>query len=144
MLTLWNQFDDLFADDGLKARRPAVRKFMPAVDIEETKDGYLLTADVPGLGADEIDITVEDGVLALKGERKMERRDEKDGYRRYERSFGSFQRSFVLPKGVELDRVDARVENGQLLVKIPKPVASLPRKVSVKAVEGPAVVAQAT
>jgi len=133
MLTLWNQFDDLFSDELFKGRRAMTRSFWPAVDIEEVKEGYLLTADVPGMNPEEIDITVEDGVLSLKGERKSERKTEREGYRRYERSFGSFQRSFVLPKGVNADAVDAKVEHGQLIVHIPKPVTALPKKVTVKA-----------
>lgn len=133
MLTLWNQFDDLFADDLWKNRRTAPRSFVPAVDIEEAKDGYTLTADVPGMKPEEIDITVEDGVLTLRGERKTETKKEEEGYRRIERHFGSFQRSFVLPKGVDVDKVEASVEHGQLVVRVPKPVAELPRKVAVKA-----------
>ncbi len=134
MLTLWNQFDDLFSDDLLKGRRMA-RGYWPAVDIEEGKDGYTLTADVPGMSPEDLDITVEDGVLSLKGERTHQQKDEQEGYKRYERSFGSFQRSFALPKGVNADAVEAQVENGQLTVHIPKPVSALPRKVSVKARE---------
>lgn len=133
MLTLWNQFDDLFADELFKGRRSPARTFVPAVDIEETSDGYLLTADVPGVPAESIDITVEDGVLTLKGHRQAEQREEKEGYRRIERSFGSFQRSFVLPKGVNVEGVKAQVEHGQLRVRVPKPVAALPKKVTVTA-----------
>jgi HSP20 family protein len=130
MLTLWNQFDDLFADEFRGARR-GPRAFVPAVDVEETAQGYRLTADVPGVAAEDIDITVQDGVLTLKGQRKSEQREQKDGYRRLERSFGSFQRSFVLPKGVNADGVTAQVEHGQLIVDVPKPVAALPKKVQV-------------
>jgi HSP20 family protein len=134
MLTLWNQFDDLFSDDFFKARRASTyRATWPAVDIEETKEGYVLTADVPGLSADQLDINVDDGVLTLKGERKTERKDEGDGYRRYERTFGSFHRSFVLPKGVDPSAVEAQVNNGQLTVRVPKPVQAMPRRVAVKA-----------
>lgn len=133
MLTLWNQFDDLFSDDFFKARRSTpYRAAWPAVDIEETKDGYVLTADVPGLSPDQLDINVDDGVLTLKGERKTERRDEGDGYRRYERTFGSFHRSFVLPKGVDPGAVEAQVQHGQLTVRVPKP-AQVSRRVAVKA-----------
>lgn len=135
MLTLWNQFDDLFADE-LRGRQKAARTFVPAVDIEETQDGYLLTADVPGVSPEDIDITVENGVLTVKGERHAERREDKEGYRRLERSFGSFQRSFVLPKGVNAEGVQANVENGQLKLRVPKPVASLPRKISISATGG--------
>ncbi|HSC88822.1 MAG TPA: Hsp20/alpha crystallin family protein [Polyangiaceae bacterium] len=130
MLTLWNQFDDLFANEVRGVRR-APRGFDPAVDIEETSDGYLLTADVPGVKPEDVDVTVQDGVLTVKGERKSEKREEAEGYRRLERSFGSFQRAFVLPKGVNADGVTAEIEHGQLRVRVPKPVAALPKKVTV-------------
>ena len=136
MLTLWNQFDDLFADEFRGARR-AQRSFVPAVDVEETSQGYLLTADIPGVAAEDVDITVQDGVLTVKGERKTEQREQKEGYRRVERTFGAFQRSFVLPKGVNADGVSASVEHGQLRVTVPKPVAALPRKVSVQSSRAP-------
>lgn len=133
MLTLWNQFDDLFNDESLRARRSLARSFTPLVDIEEQKDAYVLTADVPGIKPEEIEITVEDGVLTVKGERRAESRQEKDGYRRYERSFGAFRRSFVLPKGVRGERVEASVDSGQLVVRVPKPEAATPTKVTVRA-----------
>lgn len=135
MLTLWNQFDDLFANDD-RFRWPArslERSFLPAVDIRESKDAYLLTADVPGLTADQLDISVKDGVLTLKGERSSEKRTSEAGYHRVERTLGTFQRSFVLPKGVSSDRIDATVDHGVLTVAIPKPVAATPQKIQVRA-----------
>lgn len=132
MLALWNQMDDLLNDDLFRNRRTTAT-FAPAVDIVETKSGYRLTADVPGLSAEEIDITVESGTLVISGERKMEQTEQKDGYRRIERSFGQFRRTFALPKGVDLDGIQATVENGQLILDVPKPVAELPRKVRIAA-----------
>lgn len=131
MLALWNQFDDLFHDDPSRARR-LQRSFLPAVDIEETKDGYLLTADLPGLTAEDVNITVENGVLTVAGERKAAHEETKDGYRRIERSYGKFRRTFTLPKGVDVNAVSAVTEHGQLKVTIPKPVAEIPRKIEVK------------
>ncbi len=129
MLALWNQFDDLFGDE-FRPRR-AMKKFVPAVDIEERKTDYRLTADLPGLTADDVNVTIENGVLIVSGERKDETVEEKDGYRRVERSFGSFRRSFTLPKGVSADSVSAHTENGQLEVLIPKPAEETPRKIKV-------------
>lgn len=132
MLTLWNQFDDLFNDNFVRGRTVQTRSFVPAVDIHETKEGYDLVADVPGLAPENIDVTVEDGVLKVRGERKAEREEAKEGYRRLERSFGSFERSFVLPKGVTPESVVASVEHGQLKVRIPKPAAQTPKKIAVR------------
>jgi len=133
MLALWNQFDDLLHDDFFRARRQMAQPtFAPPVDIVETDKGFELSADLPGLTADDVDITIEDGVLSISGERKNEITEEKKGYRRVERTFGSFKRSFTLPKGVSVDEVTARVEHGQLKVSVPKPVSELPRKVKVE------------
>lgn len=132
MLTLWNQFDDLFNDQFFRSRLAQPRSFVPAVDIRETKEGYDLVADVPGLTAENIDVTVEDGVLKLKGERLEESESEKDGYRRVERTFGAFERSFVLPKGVNPESVVANVDHGQLRVHIPKPAEQTPKKIPVR------------
>jgi HSP20 family protein len=132
MLSLWNQFDDLFTDSALRNRSSGPRPFVPAVDITETKEGYDLVADVPGVSPDKIEVTVEDGLLKVRGERRDEREEKREGYRRIERSFGSFERSFVLPKGVNSDQVSAGVEHGQLRVHIPKPAQLAPRKVEVK------------
>lgn len=131
MLALWNQFDDLFGDE-VRARRSG-RSFVPAVDVEERKSDYRLTADLPGLTADDVEVTIENGVLTVSGERKDEKVEEKDGYRRVERSFGTFRRSFTLPKGVAADAITAHTENGQLEVIIPKPTEETPRKIKVAA-----------
>lgn len=134
MLTLWNQFDDLFGNEDLWKwpARTAERRFLPAVDIRETKDAYVLAADVPGVPAESIDISVKDGVLTLTGERKVEARTTEGGYHRVERSAGKFQRSFGLPKGVKADAIEAKVEHGVLTVSIPKPVAAVPHRVEIK------------
>ncbi len=132
MLTLWNQFDDLFNDARWPARAAAPRTYVPAVDIQETKEGYVLTADVPGMSPEDVDISVEDGVLTFKGERSSEQRTNEAGYHRVERTMGSFQRSFSLPKGVNTEGIEAHVENGQLVIQVPKPVAALPKKIEVK------------
>lgn len=132
MLTLWNQFDDLFNDHFVRTRPSQARAFVPAVDIRESKEGYDLVADVPGLTADNIDVTVEDGVLKVRGERREESDTEREGYRRIERTFGSFERSFVLPKGVTAENVIANVHHGQLRVHIPKPAAQTPKKIVVQ------------
>ncbi len=131
MLALWNQFDDLFGDE-FRPRR-MMKSFTPAVDIEERKSDYRLTVDLPGLTADDVDVTIENGVLTVSGERKNETVDEKEGYRRVERSFGSFRRSFTLPQGISPDAVQAHTENGQLEVLIPKPVTETPKKIKVEA-----------
>jgi HSP20 family protein len=134
MLALWNQFDDLLHDDLFRGRRQLAQgpSFAPPVDVVETKNGFELTADLPGLTANDVDISIEDGVLSVSGERKDERVEEKGGYRRIERNFGSFKRSFALPKGIAAEQVSASFEHGQLKVFVPKPVSEVPRRVKVQ------------
>ena len=131
MLTVWNAFNDLFNDDVWGRPLPARRSFAPSVDIGEDDKSYLITADVPGMKPEDLDIQVENNVLTLRGERKYENKSERQGYHRVERHYGSFQRSFTLPEGVDADKIEAGVENGILTLRVPKPVASLPKKVKV-------------
>jgi HSP20 family protein len=138
MLALWNHFDDLLAEGASRRHAPAARghvltpsAFVPPVDIEETKQGYLLTVDVPGLSAADVDVSVEGGVLTITGERKSNDVKEQNGYRRVERTFGSFRRSFTLPKGAVTEKITAHTDNGQLQITIPKPEEQKPRKILV-------------
>jgi HSP20 family protein len=141
MLTLYRPFTSLFRDDlGLAERdwssffgSPLTRSsFSPAVDVVEQDNAYLLHAEIPGIQANEIDLQVENNVLTLRGERKHENQEQRDGYRRVERSYGSFSRSFVLPQGTNVEGIDARVDNGVLTITIPKVQTASARKVEVK------------
>jgi HSP20 family protein len=140
MLTLYRPFTSLLRDEffGDRDLSPwanparAAQSFNPAVDIVEKDDVYLVRAEVPGLAPENIDVQVENDVLTVRGERKYENEEERGGYRRVERSYGSFARSFVLPKGTQAEAVEARVEQGVLTVTIPKVPAATSRKVEVK------------
>jgi len=139
MLTLYRPFTSLLRDEFFGDRDASAwlnpwraRDFNPAVDIVEKENAYLVKAELPGLAPENIDVQVENDVLTVRGERKHESEEENAGYRRVERSYGSFARSFVLPKGTNPDAIDAQVENGVLTVTIPKAAAATPRKVEVK------------
>jgi HSP20 family protein len=142
MLTLYRPFTSLFRDEfadrdwsslffGGAQNRPTAG-FTPAVDVVEQDQAYLLRAEIPGVSPSEIDLQVENDVLTLRGERKHEAETERDGYRRVERSYGSFTRSFVLPQGTHVEAIEARAENGVLTISIPKVPATTARKVEVK------------
>lgn len=131
MLALLNQVDDLLNDDFFHARRVRA-SFSPAVDIVETQNGYRLTADLPGFRPEDVELTVENGSLILSGERKWKNEETKDGFRHMERTYGQFRRTFSLPKGVDLDKIQASVEHGVLVLDVPKPVAEIPRKIKVE------------
>jgi HSP20 family protein len=108
------------------------RNWTPAVDIKEEPDRFILQADLPGVDAKDIEITMENGVLTLKGQRAFEEKEEKDTYRRLERVRGTFLRRFSLPDVVEAEQISARSKQGVLEVVIPKGKAAQPRKISIE------------
>ena len=110
----------------------APRRWIPAMDLVETDDHFVLKADLPGLSEDDVHIDVEDDVLTVSGERKAEHEDKREGYVRVERSYGSFRRSLTLPEGVEPEAVSASFDHGVLEVRIPKPEARRPRKLQIQ------------
>jgi len=105
------------------------------VDIVETENDIVLRADLPGVDPKDVDIQVENGTLTLKGERKFESDVKEDDYRRVERVYGSFLRSFALPPTVDAEKVEAEYRNGVLELKLPKRPEAKPKqiKVAVKA-----------
>ncbi|HBY62905.1 MAG TPA: hypothetical protein DEH78_24040 [Solibacterales bacterium] len=110
------------------------RPWVPAVDILETENELVLTADVPGLKLEDIDIRLENGTLSLKGERKFEKEEksEKQGYHRIERGYGHFARTFSLPDTVDVEKVTADYKDGVLKVTLPKKEIAKPRTVRVQ------------
>ena len=104
----------------------------PAVDIKEDTDRFVITADLPGVDPKDIEITMENGVLSIKGERNAEVRDEKEGYKRVERVSGTFYRRFSLPDSADAERIEANGKNGVLEVVLPKHDKVQPRKIEVK------------
>ncbi len=107
------------------------RTWLPAVDIYENDEAFVATADLPGLKKDDIDVSIEDNVLTVSGERKFEKADDSGTFRRVERSYGTFRRSFTLPRGVDSGKVVARFEDGVLTLTMPKSELAKSRKISV-------------
>jgi HSP20 family protein len=126
MLKVWNQ-------DERGATGAQALAFRPPVDIIEGKDAIWLKAELPGVKPEEVHIEIEKNVLTLRGERKSEERVDKDAFYRFERRFGAFARSFVLPETVDGGAIDAELKDGVLSVKLPKKPTEAPRKISVKA-----------
>ena len=104
----------------------------PSVDIKEAKDAFEVSADVPGVEAKDIDISLEEGVLTVKGERKAEFQEEGDGFTRIERSYGNFNRRFTLPDTADAENISAKTEHGVLTLHIPKKEKVQPKKISVE------------
>jgi HSP20 family protein len=106
--------------------------WVPRVDIHEEKDRFVVLADVPGVDPKNIDITAENGVLTVRGERRSEKRETDTGYERVERVSGAFLRRFTLPEGANTDSIKAKQTNGVLEVTIPKTPALQPRRISIE------------
>ncbi len=106
--------------------------WVPAVDIKEDSGCFTITADLPGVAPKDIEIHAENGMLTISGDRESEKKEEKQGYKRIERSYGSFFRRFTLPDTADTDKISAKGENGVLTVTIPKRVEIQPRKISVE------------
>jgi HSP20 family protein len=113
----------------------ATAEWTPAVDIKEDTDKFVLYADIPGVKPEEIDISMENGVLTIKGEKKNEARTEQEGYKRVERTYGSFYRRFSLPDTANAEAINAKSKNGVLEIVIPKREAVKPKKISVESIE---------
>lgn len=110
----------------------SARPWSPAVDIRETENALIVKADLPEVDEKAIDIRIENGTLALKGERKFESDESgKGGYHRIERSYGVFARYFSLPETVDAENVQAEFKNGVLTVTLPKKEAAKPRTIKV-------------
>ena len=121
-VSLWREFhndiDNWFT--AANGQFNQATHWMPAVDVIEEDDHYLLKADLPGVDAKDIDIVFEDGALTIKGERSENSETEQNGYKRIERTHGSFQRTFRMPDNVDADNITAKNQHGVLDVRIPK------------------------
>lgn len=116
-----------------------LRRWVPAMDLVEEGDQFVLRADLPGVSEDDVQIELEDDVRTISGERKSVQEQRRDGYHRIERSSGRFSRSLSLPEGVDPDGIHAHFENGVLELKVPKPAQRKPRRVAISVGEKPAV-----
>jgi HSP20 family protein len=135
-----NRLFNTFFDTPTTGNGPSARRWLPAMDLVETDEHFVLKADLPGLSEDDVAIEVEENVLTISGERKAEHEDKREGFVRVERSYGSFRRSLTLPEGIDPEAVSASFENGVLEVRIPKPEQRKPRKVAIQVGERPAAI----
>ena len=125
-------FNTVFDQSHSTGRGPAgARRWLPAMDLVETGDHYVLRADLPGLSNEDVNVQLEDNVLTISGERKPEHETRQEGYYRLERAFGGFSRSLTLPEGVDPNGVQANFDRGVLEIQIPKPEQKKPRQVQI-------------
>jgi HSP20 family protein len=132
---LRREMDRLWEDyfgPGRRALRPMEMEFAPAVDVKETADQVVVKAEVPGIDAKDINISVTGDVLTIKGEKKSEREEKEENYHLVERSYGSFSRSLVLPAAVDMDKIEAKYDKGVLTVTCPKKEEVKPKAIEIK------------
>ena len=129
---LRKEMDRAFEHNATESGSVVTSDWTPAVDIKETKDAFVIVADIPGVDAKDIDVHMENGMLTIKGERESEKKEEKEGYKRIERSYGAFYRRFTMPDTANADKIQAKSKNGVLEITIPKHEKVQPRKISVQ------------
>jgi HSP20 family protein len=140
MNRLFNTFFDAPTTTSGGTGSTPMRRWIPAMDLLETEDHFVLRADLPGLSEEDVNLELEDNVLTLSGERKSSHEESKEGYYRVERAWGSFSRSLTLPEGVDPDGVTAAFDRGVLEVRVPKPEQRKPRKVAINVGGGTPVI----
>jgi len=131
-------FEDMVALSKGEEKDMMSSSWIPSVDIYETENEVVLSAEVPGINEKEIELKVEDDNLTIKGERKFEKETKEENYHRIERSYGSFFRSFSLPGYVDQDKIEAEYDNGVLKIHMPKKPELKPRKVRILKPQGAA------
>ena len=104
----------------------------PALDISERKDAYLVTVELPGVEADDLDITMEDGLLTIQGERHFAHDSSEQQFHRVERRYGAFRRSITLPAQVQAEQIEASFDNGVLQILVPKMEEAKPKRIQVR------------
>jgi HSP20 family protein len=135
----WDPFQDLLAiqDEmnqvfGRARQGQGGRVWAPALDISERKDAYVVTVEVPGVKADDLDITLEDGLLTIQGERQFAHDSSEQQFHRVERRYGAFRRSITLPAHVMADGIQASADNGVLQILVPKMEEATPKRIQVR------------
>ncbi len=122
-------FDEFFGADRMLSRTDEA--WYPAVDIKENKDAYKVVMELPGLSKDDVQISLEDGVLIVKGEKKSEQEEKEGDYQYYERRFGKFERMFRINSEIKQDQVDASFKDGILTIELPKTETAKPKQIAI-------------
>jgi len=147
-MTRWDPFQDLrSAQDEMAQMNPTLAQALglygqqssgratawaPALDISERKDAYLVTVELPGVDADDLEITLEDGLLTIQGERHFAHDSSEQHFHRVERRYGAFRRSITLPAHVMADGIEAWTDNGVLEILVPKMEEATPKRIQVR------------
>lgn len=126
--TLLNQ---CFNTPECRSNRTNESSYAPAVDVQESDEAFIITADVPGIAKDDLKIDILDDSVTIQGQRNHESEEKKDNYHRVERSYGSFKRQFHIPGGFVHKKTNAQFDNGVLTLTLPKPEVQKPKRIEV-------------
>ena len=125
-------FDRFFDDWDLPTVFSGENELKPAFDISENDKEFVVSAELPGIDIKDVEITISDGILSVRGEKRQEKEDKGEDYHRIERRYGSFHRSFRIPGKVESDKIDASYKDGILKVLLPKAEGTETKKIEIK------------
>ncbi len=133
LYSLQNRMNRLFEDQYSGGRQDALTAgaFVPPVDVYEDEHSVQLKLEVPGIDEKDLDVKVENNTLTVTGERKFEKEEKEENFRRVERRYGSFTRSFTLPNSVNTDDINAQYDNGVLTIKLAKRAEAKPKQIKV-------------
>ncbi len=135
LTNLKSQMDKIFENLLGEGEEIKTGSWVPPVDIYETENEIVIKAEVPGVSQGDVEIKVEDDTLIIRGEKKFERDMEKETYHRAERVYGKFQRTFILPKSIEKDKIKATLKHGVLTIILPKKEEVKPKEISIQVEE---------
>lgn len=132
MRTEMDHFWDAFFEVESRRKGEDPGSWFPSLDVSETKNEIVVKAEVPGMDPKDIDVSISDGVLSIRGERRQEKEEKEEDYHLVERSYGSFARSIALPKEVKHDKISASYKNGVLKIVLPKSEEAKKKEIKIK------------
>jgi HSP20 family protein len=124
-------FEDTVGTSASNAA-PALSSWTPAVDVYEDENGFLIKCELPEISKEDVKVNLDNNVLSISGERKLEHEEKRDGYQRVERTYGQFYRSFTLPPNVNVEGINAEYRDGMLRLALPKREEAKPKQIQVK------------
>jgi HSP20 family protein len=134
LMSIQNELNRLFGRTYAGGESaPSSGSWMPALDVFETQDKFVVTVELPGVNPDEVDVSVEDSTLTITGERKFYENVSDDSFHRVERRYGSFARSLSLPQTADAERIEASFDRGVLTIEVPRVEQAKPKRIQVRA-----------
>ena len=133
LVSIHAQLNRLFGEASAGAEVGARGSWLPALDVHEAKDRFVVTVELPGIDPKDVDVSVEDSTLTVRGERRFSEELDDENYHCVERRYGSFSRSLTLPKAADGEKIEAVFDKGVLRIEVPKVEAAKPKKITVKA-----------